>query len=153
MTTLMERSTSAERKPSLWDPWAWLDDRDLLFKPFLGELRRRFGGEWMPEIDVFRRGDKMIVKADLPGVKKDDLEVTVDEGHLSIKGTRQSETEVKEEDCYRMERYSGEFYRRIALPFEVAPETVGAHFKDGILEVELPVPAKGKARRTRVKVR
>lgn len=154
MTTLMERPATRERKLRVWDPFAgWFDDRDLLFKPFWGELKRRFGGEWAPDIDVFRQGDRMIVQADLPGVRKEDLEVTVDEGLLVIKGTRKSETEVSEEDYYRMERCSGEFYRRVALPFEVPPETVEAHFKDGVLKVEFPVPVEKKARRTQVKVR
>ncbi len=154
MTTTMEKTPAREKRPSIWSPFtSFWDDRDLFFQPFFGELRKRFGGDWLPAIDVFRRGDQVIVEVDLPGVRKEDLEVTVEEGHLILKGTRQSETELREEDCYRLERNSGAFYRRVALPFEVNPETVAAHFKDGILRVELPVPVERKARRTRVKVR
>ncbi len=154
MTTVMERTNPREKASLLRDPFRGLfDDRDFFLGPFFKGLGRRLGSPWAPDVDVYRQDDHLVVEADLPGVSKEDLEVTIDEGMLTIKGKRKSESEVKEEDYFRVERSSGEFYRRVTLPYEIAPESVVARFQDGILKVELPVPVEKKARRTRIKVR
>lgn len=109
-------------------------------------LQRRLGREtpWAPSIDVYEKDNALIVKAELPGVKKEDVQVTLDDGDLVIRGERKAEHEVKEQDYYRMERSYGSFQRRLPLPFDVKPEQVTANFKDGVLELRIPRPAESK---------
>lgn len=95
---------------------------------------------WAPRIDVFEQDADFVVKAELPGAKKEDIAVALEEGDLIIRGERKAETEVKEEHYYRMERSTGSFYRRVPLPFETTAEAVKATFTDGVLEVRVPKP-------------
>jgi HSP20 family protein len=96
---------------------------------------------WTPRVDVFEKDGNLVVKAELPGAKKEDIEVTLDDGDLVVRGEKKSESEVKDEHYYRMERSCGSFYRRLSLPFETAAESIQATFTDGILEVRIPKPA------------
>ena len=95
---------------------------------------------WAPKIDVFEKDNFLFVKADLPGMKKEEVFVTLEEGDLILKGERKEEKEVKEENFYRAERMYGSFYRRLPLSFTVDPAKIEAKFVDGVLEVRLPVP-------------
>jgi HSP20 family protein len=97
-----------------------------------------------PRVDVFEKDGNLIVKAELPGVEKDDIQVTLDRGDLEIRGERKSESEVKEENYYRMERSYGSFYRRLPLGIEIAPEQIKATYNDGVLEITLPKPTEEK---------
>lgn len=99
---------------------------------------------WWPRMDVFERKGNLVVKTDLPGLEKNDVEVLIEEGDLVLRGERKEEAEVKEEDVYRWERSYGSFYRRLPLNFEVKSEAVKASFKDGVLEVTLPLPKEPK---------
>jgi HSP20 family protein len=96
---------------------------------------------WTPRIDVFEKNGDFVVKAELPGAKKEDIEVTLDQGDLVIRGQKKAETEVKEEHYYRMEQSYGSFYRRLALPFETTAEQIQATYAEGILEIRIPKPA------------
>lgn len=80
-------------------------------------------------------------------MKKEDIHVTLDEGDLVISGESKTRSEVKKEDCYRLERSTGQFYRRLALPFEASANRIEADFKDGVLEVKIPRPAADPQRR------
>ena len=82
-------------------------------------------------------------KGEVQGVHHD-IQVTLDEGDLVIRGETKAESEAKKEDYYRLERSSGQFYRRLALPFEAKPEKIEANFKDGVLEVRIPQPLAAK---------
>lgn len=93
-----------------------------------------------PRVDVFKKENELVVKADLPGMKKEDVHVAIEEGDLILKGERKEEKEVKEDDFYKAECFYGSFYRRLPLNFEVAPDKVSAKFTDGVLEVRLPIP-------------
>jgi HSP20 family protein len=93
-----------------------------------------------PRLDVFKKENELVVKADLPGLKKEDVHVALEEGDLILKGERKEEKEVKEDDFYKAECFYGSFYRRLPLNFEVAPDKVNAKFTDGVLEVRLPMP-------------
>ena len=95
---------------------------------------------WAPRVDVFEKDGDLVVKAELPGAKKEDIEVTLDQGDLVIRGQKKAETEVKEEHYYRMEQSYGSFYRRLALPFETTAEQVKATYAEGILEIRIPKP-------------
>lgn len=127
-----------------WDPFGelWRET-----EPFWGRFRmpswalREQGEEsWMPRLDVFNRNGDLVVKADLPGMSKKDIDVSVENGNLVVKGERKHESEVKEENYYRCERGFGSFYRRLPLPEGVDPAKVKAHFADGVLEVDVPLP-------------
>jgi HSP20 family protein len=96
---------------------------------------------WTLRIDVFEKNGDFVVKAELPGAKKEDIEVTLDQGDLVIRGQKKAETEVKEEHYYRMEQSYGSFYRRLALPFETTAEQIKATYAEGILEIRIPKPA------------
>jgi HSP20 family protein len=93
---------------------------------------------WTPAIEVFEKEDRFLVKAELPGMKEEDIDVSAVGDTLTIKGERKTESEVKEEDYYCCERSYGSFFRSIALPSHVDAEKIEASYEDGILEVSLP---------------
>ncbi len=96
---------------------------------------------WSPRVDVFEKDNRLITKIDLPGLKKEDVEVEFVDGRLVIFGERKTEAEKKEENYYRCEREYGSFYRTVPLPENVRFEDVKATFADGVLEVSVPLPA------------
>jgi HSP20 family protein len=103
-------------------------------------------------MDVFEQNGNLVVKAELPGVAKDDIHVTYDRGDLEIRGEKKAESEVKEENYYRSERSYGSFYRRMTLPFELKPEQISAEYKDGVLQVKIPKPAETKSEPRKIPV-
>lgn len=103
---------------------------------------------WWPKMDVFEKEGSLVLKADLPGMTKDDVEVAIEEGDLLLRGERKEEKEVEEESFYRAERTWGKFFRRVPLAFEVDPAAVKASFKDGVLEVTVPLPKEVKKPKT-----
>jgi HSP20 family protein len=100
--------------------------------------------EWNPGIDVFERNHRLVTKIDLPGLKKEDIKVEVNDGYLTISGERRREQEEKREEFYRCEREYGSFYRAVPLPEGVKFEDVKATFADGVLEVSAPLPVKAE---------
>jgi HSP20 family protein len=108
---------------------------------------------WTPQVETFRRGDQLVIRADIPGVKKDDVHVEIENDLLTISGERREEHEEDREGYYRSERSYGQFYRAIPLPEGVTGDRCEASFKDGVLEVTLPAPRQEerKARRIQVK--
>src|SRR4051794_16175992 len=106
-----------------------------------------------PRLDVYGDGGNLVVKAEVPGVRKEDLQVELDRGDLVIRGETRAEDEVKEDQYYRMERRYGSFYRRVPLGFDVDPEKVQADLRDGVLELRIPKPAEAKSSARRVPVR
>lgn len=125
-------------------PFALLDElRDELDRFWEWPRRLRAEGEkltWWPRMDVFEKKSQLVIRADLPGLTKEDVEVVMEEGSLILRGERKEETEIDEENVYRWERSYGTFYRRLPLTLDVKPEDVEATFKDGVLEVTLPLP-------------
>lgn len=95
---------------------------------------------WMPQMEMFERGNDLIIRADLPGLKKDDVDVQVENDTLVIQGERRDEQENRNEGLYRSERSYGTFYRAIPLPEGVDPDQVNARFQDGVLEITVPMP-------------
>jgi HSP20 family protein len=103
---------------------------------------------WSPTVEVAERGGKLVVRADLPGLSKNDVQVEVTEDEIRIRGERRHEREEKRKGFYRSERSYGSFYRAIPLPEGVDPEQAKASFRNGVLEVTLPAPpAPAKGRR------
>lgn len=105
-----------------------------------------------PVVDLYEQKDEMIVKAELPGLTKNDIEVNITDKLLTIKGEKKKEDEVKEEDYYRSERAYGSFTRSIELPAEVSLEKVKALFKNGVLEIRLPKSEQAKQKEIRLKI-
>jgi HSP20 family protein len=110
-------------------------------------------GVWSPSVDVYQTEDKIVVKADVPGLEKKDFDISVVNSHLTIKGERKHEDEVKEENYHRIERAYGAFERTFALPATVDAEKIQAEYKDGVLEVTLPKKEEAKPKQIAVKVK
>jgi HSP20 family protein len=129
------------------------DEIDRLFESPLAELTRtsQLLSGWTPPIDLFEDKDSFIVRAELPGMKKEDIDLSLHEGSLSISGERKSEDN-QEAEAYRAERFFGRFQRTIAFPALVAAEQVKAQYKDGILTVRLPKTEEAKPKHIDVKV-
>ena len=140
-----------------WRPFREIEDLerhfgDLFGQPFLPAWRRlpleKRG--WMPSIDVFEKEDKYVVRAELPGIKDEDVDISVVGDTLTIKGERKVETEVKEEDYHCCERSYGSFFRSMALPSNVDANKIEASYDDGVLEVSLPKAAEIKPKKISV---
>jgi HSP20 family protein len=130
------------------------DEIDRLFEAPLGELGRTasvFGG-WTPTIDIYEDKENVVVKAELAGMKKEDIEVTLHESTLSIAGERKTEKKVDEAGLYRSERYVGRFQRAVTLPTPVDGAKVKAEYKDGVLTVTLPKTEEAKPKQIDVSV-
>ncbi len=143
----------------------WLPSRELdrfkreidrMFDEFFGEERfPSIGlqeGIAFPALDVYDAGDKIVVKAEIPGVSKDDIEIVVRDNELTIKGEKKKEEEVKEENYYYSERSFGKFVRTLRLPVEIKPEEVKARFKNGVLEIELPKVEEARPKEIKIQV-
>ncbi|HKZ19084.1 MAG TPA: Hsp20/alpha crystallin family protein [Acidimicrobiia bacterium] len=127
-------------KLELWRPFFELDrDWDPMFRfPRLFEGREF---DFRPSIDATRTDGELIIKAELPGIDPaQDMEITVDEDFLMIKGEKSAEKEVKDEDRYVHERRYGKFVRRIPVPEGVSADKVSASYKDGVLTVKVLLP-------------
>ena len=102
-------------------------------------------------MDIFEKGDKLVVKAEVPGMKEDDIHVSVEGDTLTIRGEKKTESEVKNEDYYRCERSYGSFFRSAALPSTVDASKIEADYEDGVLEVTLPKKPEVKTKKVAVK--
>ena len=112
-----------------------------------------FESEWSPLIDVYDSDNELMVKADIPGLKKEDIDVSIHDDILTIKGEKKIENEVREENCFRSERFYGSFNRSIELPSEVEWDKATATYKNGVLELKLPKKEEAKIRRITVDVK
>lgn len=110
------------------------------------------GGGWTPVIDVLEDKDKITVKAEVPGFKREELDVSVHENNLIISGERKSDEERKDGEFYRSERFYGRFHRSISLPYAVETDKIQAQYRDGVLTITLPKSERAKAKQIEVKV-
>jgi HSP20 family protein len=137
-------------RKSSWDLPRETDD---LFNRFFGDWPSSWTGEtrgWSPAVDMVDRNDEIVLRADIPGLEQKDIQVTVENGVLTIRGQRQSEHEAKEEDYYCCERWSGTFSRGMMLPPGVDPDKIKATFKNGVLEVHVPKSKQALGRKIEV---
>ena len=125
-----------------WDPFAGFD---TLFNRSTPNLPRLFmeeeggiGVEFTPLADIAETDKEYVVRAELPGLRKEDVKVTMTEGLITIEGERRQEKEDKNEKMHRVERYYGRFARTFALPDNIKPEAVRCECKDGVLTVHVP---------------
>ena len=110
-------------------------------------------GSWMPPVDIYQNGNQeLVLKAELPDMTREDIDVTVDKGTLTIKGEKKLSTEVKEEQFHRVERRYGTFSRSFSLPTSVDATRVAAEYKNGVLTVKLPLREEAKPRSIKVDV-
>ncbi len=126
--------------------------RDFAAWPFR-RLRRPAMEAWFPDIDVFEREGKIVIRADLPGMRPEDVDVTVEGDLLTIKGRREEEKEIKEENYYSSERAFGEFSRTVRLPEGAATDAIDATCANGVLEVTVPRPSAPAAKSVKVQVK
>lgn len=103
-------------------------------------------GNWNPVVDIYDNDDNIVIKAELPGIDKEGIEIDVKDRVLTLKGERSSENEVKDDNYYRRERSFGKFERAFTLPADVDPDKIKADFKDGVLKIDIPKPEKQKPR-------
>jgi len=120
----------------------WLDDEKGLLE-----------SAWSPAIDVHESTNDIVVMADLPGVTKDDIDVSVHGDLLTIKGEKKQEREEKDKDFVRTERFYGSFSKSITLPAEVDVAKVDANYKDGVLKLTLPKKEEAKPKQIQIKVK
>ncbi|MFZ0241152.1 MAG: Hsp20/alpha crystallin family protein [Desulfobacterales bacterium] len=143
-----------------WDPFrevSTLQERiNRLFEDAFPRARDReeelSRGAWRPAVDIYEGEAAVVLKAELPGIKKEDVTVEVKDNVLTITGERTADVEVREERYYRRERTYGTFSRSFNLPYAVNPDKIKARFKDGVLEIELPKPEEEKPKQITVKV-
>lgn len=130
------------------------DEIDRLFESPLAEVARsaRLFSGWTPALDLYEEKDNLVVKVELPGMKREDIDVSLHDGSLSISGERKSEEKHQDADAYRMERFFGRFQRTVTLPTPVAGDKVKAQYQDGILTITLPKTEEAKPKRIDVNV-
>jgi HSP20 family protein len=127
---------------------------DRLFESPLSELTRtsQLLSGWTPALDVYEDKDSFVVKAELPGMKKEDIEVSLHDGSLSISGERKTESKREDAEVYRAERFFGRFQRTVSLPATVAADKVQAAYTDGVLTITLPKTEEAKPKKIDVSV-
>lgn len=141
-----------------WDPARELDafqsDMNRLFDSFFGR-REGTGSDyasrrWVPAMDLVETDEDLVLRGDLPGVDRDDIEIEVKDGVLTVSGERKAQHEDKREGYHRVERSFGHFSRSLELPKGVEAESVRASFDKGVLEVRMPKPAERKPTRIEI---
>lgn len=138
-----------------------IEEMDRMFDTF---FRRGFGPRWLPmprwpeemamaypSVDVYENDKEVTVKAELPGIRKEDLDINITEDAVTISGEKKKEEKVEEKDFYRVERSFGSFSRTVPFPAEVWSAGAKASFKDGVLEIKVPKKAPGK-KKVKVKI-
>ena len=152
---------SSRRDLSTMQPFRELDSmrqrfQDEIARPFLRSIWDRIPEEikeWGPTMDIYEKGDNYIVKVELPGVKQEDVDVSVTEDSLTIKGEKRSETGIKNEDYFKTEMTYGNFYRSITLPSTIDTQNIDAVYEDGVLRITLPMAKGAKRKKVSVKVK
>ena len=109
-------------------------------------------GSWSPAVDIFDKGGEVVIHAELPGIKKEDIDVRVENNVLTLRGKKERMEEVKEEGYFRTERAYGAFSRSFSLPSTVEASKIAADYKDGILTLRLPKAEEAKPRQIEVKI-
>ncbi len=146
---LMKRTES-------WDPFDLLSDvQHDLNRVFDRSLRGQNGWtrSFRPDLEVREEKDRFVVHADLPGMKKEDLSISVEGTYLTLRGERKEETESKEKGYRYSERFFGTFSRTIELPTEIDAQKVKAAYKDGVLEIQLPKSESAKPKQIDIEVK
>jgi HSP20 family protein len=129
-----------------WDPWTTLPTLqgriNRIFEEAFPRTSSKEGefalADWRPAVDTYEEDNNIVIKAELPGIKKENVAIDIKDNVLTLKGERSEETEVKEENYYRKERSYGKFHRAFTLPDAVDPNKIEASYKDGVLKITIP---------------
>ncbi|MBP1633758.1 MAG: hspA 1 [Acidobacteria bacterium] len=143
-----------------WDPFRELSDMQDRMGRILGDFYGRGGaddvmrrGAWVPPVDIYDSGKgELVIAAELPDMKREDIQLTVENNTLTISGEKKMDRELTDEQCHRIERAYGRFTRTFSLPPTVDPGKVSADYKAGVLTVRLPVREEAKPRQIQVQV-
>src|SRR5947209_4782751 len=122
----------------------------MLGDPFFRFEPLESAAGWIPPVDIEEEGDRVVVRAEIPGVSRDDIDVSVENGTLTLRGEKKQEREVNAENAYRLERFYGSFSRSFVLPTQINAEQIKATYKDGVLEVVLPKAEEARPKRIKV---
>ena len=138
-----------------WDPARELADMEIdrlnrMFTEFYGDA---FSRGWVPAVDIYETDDhEVVLKAELPEMKREDIHITFENGVLTLKGERKVEQEVKRDNFQRLERRYGTFSRSFTLPNTIDPSRINASYKDGVLTVRLPQREEARPKQIAVNV-
>jgi len=156
---LLERWQPRVHSIARWNPFAEMADLqrevDTVFGDFFGRTPFRMAATeamWSPVVDIHEAKDSILLQVELPGVKQEDIQVSIEDDTLTLKGERKRETEVKEDQYHRVERSYGRFERSILLPSVVDSGRVKATYRDGVLEIQLPKKEEAKPKEIKVEV-
>ncbi len=140
-----------------WDPFrdlATLRERmNRLFEEAYtsrGEEKDLVASTWNPSVDIFETENELVLKAELPGVDEDDIEIKIEDSTITLKGDRKFEKETKEENYHRIERSYGSFYRSFTLPRNIDQDKIKAESENGILKVTMPKKAELKPKKVKI---
>lgn len=142
-----------------WRPFRDLvtvqDEMNRFFENFLGRPLARtewIEDAWSPSVDISETKDNLIIKAEIPGMKKDDIEISIHDSILTLKGEKKQEKEEKDINYHRIERSYGSFYRSFTLPTSVKADKVKATYKEGVLNITLPKTEEDKPKEIPINV-
>ena len=140
-----------------WEPFSAMDDMLNRFPAFFGRWPRlpgtfEAGTEWAPSVDISETDGEYLIRASLPGVKKEDAKVMYEDGMLTLSGERQQQEEHKDEKFHKVESFYGSFSRSFALPDAINDKAIRAESKDGVLTVHVPKTKVAAAKPTAIKV-
>jgi len=139
-----------------WDSGRDVDslqsEMNRVFDAFFGSSPGNGGRarRWVPAMDLIEKDDHLVLRADLPGIDPDEVEIEVKDGVLTVSGERKAEHEDKAEGYYRVERAYGSFARTLSLPDGIDADRIAADFDNGVLEVKIPKPEERKAHRVQI---
>lgn len=166
-TQLQQRGETGRglaRREDFWSPFSFMrrfrDEMDGMFDDFAFGRGLEFPGfgsfgrqdfDWIPQTEVFERDNQLVIRADLPGLTKDDVNVDIENDRITIRGERRSEHKEEDKGFYRTERSYGNFYRSIPLPQGADADKATANFDNGVLEISIPAPA-GKSTGKRIEI-
>ncbi len=137
----------AVERQEIRNPWSQINQE---LQRLMGENSSVVTSDWAPVVDIKEETDKFILHADLPGVERDAIDITMEDGVLSIRGERRLEEEGENGQYKRIERAHGTFYRRFSLPDTADPEGITARCNNGVLEVVIPKREQVRPRRIQV---
>ncbi|AWN17194.1 Hsp20/alpha crystallin family protein [Salinisphaera sp. LB1] len=128
-----------------WNPLREIDD---MFRR--GDARALDRNDWMPAVDIREKKKEYVIRAELPGVNRDDIHLTVDKGIMKLSGERRWEHEEKDEKQHRRESFYGQFARSFSLPGNADAQNIQAKYRDGLVEIRLPKTAESAVEKTEV---
>ena len=120
-------------------------------EPYTARAEDAFG-TWAPPVDIFEKHDHLVIRAEIPGLQKEDMDVRIENGVLTLRGERKQDDEIREDTAHRMERVYGTFTRSFTLPTTVDAAKVAATYKDGILEVSMPKAETATTKQVEIRV-